>query len=114
MEFPPHFNSEWAGWERGHSGNVSGAFVEICGAVQMPVRRWAESVPRAIENHRAEGCVQNLPFAGSPCFRQRRFFPFLPPAARATFRINKYKQGWFPAVIPVQNLEQTDSFAMAD
>jgi hypothetical protein len=38
----------------------------------------------------------------------------LPPAARATFRINKYKQGWFPAVIPVQNLEQTESFPLAD
>ena len=55
--------------EHGRSGNVRRPLVEICGSVQMSVRRWAEAVPCAIEDHRAEDCVQNSSSAGGPDFR---------------------------------------------
>ena len=69
MEFSTLINSEWTGGGRGRSGNVRGPYIEICGSVQMSVRRWAESVPYAIEDHRAEGCVQDRSLAGCPDFR---------------------------------------------
>jgi hypothetical protein len=87
VELPPNPDSEWPDWEFLRLGNVGGPFVEIRGPIQMLVRRWAEAVPSANEDYGAESCYRHCSVAGCSDIRPGRFFSFLSPAARSSFRV---------------------------